>query len=232
MIIHKVALTPMRGANTTARSSIGGRPIFKTGQTWPHCRICDAKLVLFIQIDLLAEFQLPFVAGSHLLVFMCPTHNEIPALGYGLASDGKLPDDYWHRNDGHYALRLDRPDRNEVIAEEDGYLLPQALHFEMAKEEVHTFDGDELTRGSQGFKVGGMPSWAQDPEYYRCTCGSDMAFICQLPDGFPFPKRPQAPSQPNSFSNSGYCLFLGNEVYLFGCKSQCEPAAIWAVVQN
>lgn len=59
-----------------------------------------------------------------------------------------------------------------------------------------------------------------------------MRLLSQISENFPFPKLPSAPSQPDSFSRDDYCLFLGNEVYIFACVDQCNERAIWITVQN
>lgn len=59
-----------------------------------------------------------------------------------------------------------------------------------------------------------------------------MRFVCQVPQDWRFPKRTGAPAQPDSFSAEDYCLFLGNETYLFACEAQFDPRAVHAVAQN
>ena len=81
------------------------------------------------------------------------------------------------------------------------------------------------------FKVGGTPSWAQDPEYYRCACGADLMYLCHVPEGMEFAVHPGQPEQPYSLGDS-YGLFLSNEVYLLACPAHCDPAAVWPVNQN
>ncbi|MER5462489.1 hypothetical protein ABT010_17750 [Streptomyces sp. NPDC002668] len=73
--------------------------------------------------------------------------------------------------------------------------------------------------GAQTFKVGGTPSWAQDPAHYKCACGTDLVYVCQVPEGMEF-----------GADTDG--LFLGNETYLLACPSHCDPAAVWPVNQN
>jgi hypothetical protein len=231
MIAHSVSLNHPEDLARVARSSIGGYPILADGQGWPRCKLCDSQQVLFFQMDLSSEFGLPFASGSHLLVFMCPRHNEIPALGDELAVGGKLPEGYWHQNEGHYGLIMNPPGVPEVVHEVEPHLIYSEVLFQ-ANEETTSGPDAPHVYGSEGFKVGGVPSWAQNPESYWCSCGSEMAFICQVPLDFGFRKAEQADSQPESFSTEEYCLFLGNEVYIFGCTSQCEPLSVWAVVQN
>jgi hypothetical protein len=231
MIVHRVSLRHVEILARVVRSSVGGYPILADGQGWPRCKLCDARQVLFFQMDLSGEFGLAVAPGSHLLVFMCPKHNEIPALGDELASEGRLPEGYWDRNEGHDRLILNPPDRPEVIHEREPDLIYSEMVLNRDEEAVSGLDAP-FVPGSHGFKVGGVPSWAQDPEDYRCTCGSEMAFICQVPLNFGFRKAEQAECQPDSFSPEEYSLFLGNEVYIFGCTSQCDPLSVWATIQN
>ena len=197
-------------------------------------------MVLFFQIEIEARFQLRFGAGSQLAAFMCPKHNEIRSIcpetrrNYQVKPKSpfrKLPDGYWRRNPGHFKLWLLPPNAERQFEDADEYLVPRELTFRKREEEV-VDNGLGRINGSQGFKVGGLPFWPQDPEYYQCSCGGAMSFICQVPDCYGFEKLPAAPEQPNSFSASEYCLFLGNDVYLFGCAEQCRPEAVWPVLQN
>ncbi|MFF4231327.1 DUF6879 family protein [Streptomyces sp. NPDC001820] len=94
---------------------------------------------------------------------------------------------------------------------------------------VDTPDGEW---GAQGFKVGGTPSWAQFPEHYRCACGAELLFVCQVPEGWEFDVCPGLPEQPDTLGSDSYVLFLANEVYLLAYPARCDPAAVWPVNQN
>lgn len=246
MITHMIGLTP--AGTTVQRDSIGGRPILPSDHSWPTCE-CGARMVLFLQFDLLPEFGLPFLPGSHLSVFMCPVHNDAPEI----FNDHLLPDDFWERRrmiDGQmrfYELFLHRPEVPEVTHPPDPTLLTQSLCFSKRAEEpdrenvalsTHpeypgvSLSVGEVVGGVQGLKVGGQPSWVQAPEVHSCCCGAEMRFVCQIPLDWPFPKCPDASEQPNSFSRTDYCLFLGNETYLFACQAQCNTRAVHCVVQN
>jgi hypothetical protein len=87
-------------------------------------------------------------------------------------------------------------------------------------------------RGHQLFKLGGTPSWAQDPERYRCACGAEMRYLAQVPENFGFIKQEEAPEQPDAFDDDSYGLFLGNEVYFHACAARCHPGAVWPINQN
>jgi hypothetical protein len=113
-----------------------------------------------------------------------------------------------------YELLLHRPNTPETVHSPDSILLPQHLRF-MRRAEVPdpegvslqenptypgvSFSVGELVGGIQEFKVGGQPSWAQTPEVHRCCCRAEMRLLCQVPENWPFPKRPDAPAQPDSY---------------------------------
>ena len=173
-------------------------------------------MILFFQFDLPVGLGFPFQAGSHLSMFMCPEHNEIPSFD----QTTQLPAEYWLATEGHWYAALDKRG-NEVRVESPPFLKPEKLELSDTPRE----------RGWQ-LSVGGDPDWMQDSEQFTCNCGAKMHFICQLSDGHEFPKLPNAPEQPDSSSANDYVLFLGNEVYVFACSIQCNPNAVWITVQN
>lgn len=222
MIAQMMKYAPFTANN---RDSIGGRPLLPDDVLWPVCE-CGARMVCFLQLDIRPEFGLPFQPQSHLTVFMCPLHNDAPET----FPQSRLPDAYWERRrrcDGQirfYEMALYKPGPKEVRHAEDAILAPKGLVFAPAQ--------DDGAQGLQGLKVGGQPSWAQYPESHLCSCGSPMRFLCQIPENWPFAKKPGAPEQPDSFSNDDYCLMLGNEVYIFACEAQCNAHALHAIAQN
>lgn len=226
--MHLVTVTATC-ADESCRNTAGGSPFMPSGQSVPKCRICDAEMVLFFQLDIRAEFGLPFKQGSHLLVFMCPTHNEPPGLA-SIYDNSPLPPSYWDADDGHFSLLLFPPEALESNGRLDGYIEPYSLAFEPAEEKIQNFGDFDV--GSYNFKVGGVPGWMNYRIAKRCTCGGEMSFICQTPDGFGFKQTPGAPEQPDSFSAIEYCLFLGNQVYILGCNRQCDPRAVIAGCDN
>ena len=206
-------------AKTSDRDGIGGAPILRKGQDWPVCH-CGERMVLFFQLDLKREYALPFAAGSHLLAFMCWKHNEAnfpPPPG-----TKKLPEGY---GGTFWKFFLNKPGP-EAAGPEEPHLKPAYFEITNAEEVV----ADDC--GLQGFKIGGVPSWAQDPENYRCSCGADMAFVCQVPTNFRFLCREGQPEQPGWYSSDDWSIFLGNETYVFACTAQCRPDAVWPINQN
>jgi hypothetical protein len=217
-------------AGKPARDTAGGSAILAEGQTYPTCGKCRARMVLFFQFDIRSEFKLPFEAGSHLLVFMCPKHNDIPWMPDNQAMT-KLAERFWEKESEHYAIILNRPNKKEWIAEPDPILQHRRLTFKRSIEAVQPFGDFDV--GGYEFKVGGVPSWINFSfDDKQCPCGCKLQFVCQVSEDFSFPQRPGVPEQPDNFSSTAYGLFLGNFVYIMACSRQCDPRALFAVVDN
>lgn len=194
-----------------ARNSMGGWPFLDHGQAWPEC-FCGERMALFFQLEVPQDLE--HFGGDHLLVFHCRTHNDAsdPQL-----SAGRLVPRYWDAPQPAYPrpfwrVLLQRAAQPLPEAEPSLRALPLTL-----KPFMDTPDSQGL--GSQTFKVGGTPSWAQDPEHYTCACGTELAYVCQVPEN-------------TEFGDDTDALFLGNEIYLLACPSHCDPAAVWPVNQN
>ncbi|MBF9130271.1 hypothetical protein I0C86_15090 [Plantactinospora sp. S1510] len=220
MYLIEITSTPAVAGD---RNTIGGWPILDPGQTWPACR-CGTQMALFFQLDI--PLDVPTFGGDHLLAFQCPRHNEacFPP------RDRQLPALYWDQPPPPNKMsfwRILRQRAGVRAASADPHLQPLRLTLERA-EEV----SDRHGNGASAFKVGGLPAWIQGPENYRCACGTELAFLCQVPENVGFPKRPEAEPQIDSFSAAEYGMFLGNEVYLLACPARCDPAAVWPVNQN
>ena len=225
--MHLISVTDI-AADANYRDTVGGSPFLPPGEAVPRCRICHVAMALFFQLDVRADFGLPFKAGSHLLVFMCPTHNEPPSLP-AIYNDSPLAPSYWDADKGHFALLLYPPTELQSNGKLDPFIEPYRLQFKSATEEIQVGDFDV---GSYDFKVGGVPGWINYKIDKRCTCGGQLSFLCQTPDGFGFKQTDTAPEQPDSFSSSEYCLFLGNQVYILACDRQCDPRAVIAGCDN
>ncbi|MGW3909978.1 hypothetical protein ACWEBX_00380 [Streptomyces sp. NPDC005070] len=208
-----------------ARNSVGGWPFLDDADDWPEC-FCGERMALYFQLDIPVDIQ--HFGGDHLMVFHCRSHNDAsdPEL-----ADGRLVPRYWDAPQPPYPRPFWRVllQRNvagpSTEAEPSVRALPLTL-----KPLVDTPDSRGL--GAQAFKVGGTPSWAQDPESYTCACGSDLVYLCQVPESMEFAVHPGLPEQPYSVGADTYNLFLANEVYLLACPDHCDPAAVWPVNQN
>ena len=201
------------------------------GTDWPRCRICGAEMVAYFDVTLPAAGADPLLPESVLQVFACPKHDGIPGPYYSdyapltaVSLSEQLPDGYWDLTDGHYLLRLLRPPVPlQPAARGDEQLQP---HF------LSVFPlGDAAV---SGLKLLGDPAWIQRPEPHRCSCGAPMALVLQVPEDHPFPI--DAGSLPPGVKHNPYLhkllLFLGNALYLLACTRQCDPRALWPVVQN
>jgi hypothetical protein len=225
--VHTHRITEIEYAPAAkTRDSISGAAILPADMAWPVCE-CGAGMTLFLQFDIAPAFELPFVAGSHLCIFMCRNDNDAPEQ----FEAGALPDRYWERRrriDGtlrFYEAVLFKPGGAEKVHPASPPLLPRQLRFERVA------DVGEATPELNEFKVGGRPFWYQDPVSHTCSCGAAMRFLCQVPENRLF-ARAAGGAQPDSPSTSGDVLFLGLGIYLLACAAQCSPFAVHPVVQN
>jgi len=208
----------LRFDSAPSQDAVGGAYLAPEGQGLPCCTQCDQQMIPFLQFTLPVTAELPFAEGSRLSVLMCPEHNEIPSFE---SFDARpLPPAYWEQGEGHWYASLEKPQAMHRVT---GTSILQPAELVLADAPA-----DEDYR----IAVGGAPDWVQDDETFTCACGSEMAFVCQVSDGFEFPKLPDAAEQPDSSSAKSYVLFLGNEVYVFACSQQCDPRAVWITVQN
>jgi len=222
---HEIAIGDQASAEG-ARDSVGGPPILNADQEVPRCKLCEQPMMLFLQLDLRAEFGLGFAADSHLLLFMCAEHNEC-AQGEPLAQQE------------HYAMLLNKPGGEEVVAAPDNILQPRALSFTRRDE---TVEADEYLKsgemGLEGFKVGGVPAWLNYDQHDTgfpdtCSlCGSPFEFVLQIPDYTDFPKQATAPEQPDGSSANDYQWLLGNACYVLACAKQCDPRSLIVINDN
>jgi hypothetical protein len=210
---------------------LGGTPSLPIGETWPKCRMCGEELVHFLDVEL-PEGSAPFQPGSRLQVFACRQHDDIAGTIYSdygrfeaASHSQQLPEHFWDISDGHYLLRLLPP--GTAVTAADHFEPRLALHNLRLQREA-----DAEADPRQSLKLLGHPSWAQDPADHLCSCGAPLQLLLQVPANTRFAMTPGAPPQPNTYSDTHYLLFLGNEIYLLACPRQCHPQALWPVLQN
>ena len=205
------------------RNTIGGAPILRVGQTVPACQKCGQQLSLFLQFDVLDEFNVPFDNGSHFLLFSCATCDEIPSEQY-CDGDETVQETYGSPVSDTYALFLNRPGGPEMIAPRESVLKSRVLAFTETDESVHECEFVGVTSEDLSFKVGGEPGWINYSVNLDCPCGGRIVFLCQIPDSWDFDA---ASGEPRWLS-----LFVGNFVYILACDRQCSPHSLIAVCDN
>ncbi|MQY14121.1 hypothetical protein SRB5_42830 [Streptomyces sp. RB5] len=218
----EVGAEPLGGP---VRDSVGGWPYLDDGQDWPRC-FCGERMALFFQLDVPSDLEI--FGGDHLLVFHCHAHNDAAE---PVTAGGRLVAAYWDAPQPPYPGPFWRVllQRHAVSPAAEAEPSVRALPLTL-----RPFEDTPNARGlgAQSFKVGGTPSWAQDPEHYTCACGAGLVYLCQVPEGMEFGVHPGRPEQPYSIGADTYGLFLSNEVYLLACPAHCHPAAVWPVNQN
>jgi hypothetical protein len=222
---------PVRDQTKIIRSSVGGYPVVPAGEPWPLCSEdgCHRRMSLFLQFDVEDGMGLPFESGTTLSVFQCLKHDdpfeELDTRFPG-AADDRLPEGYWfHQN---YAVWFAAPDRQRQLTEREpfvGYsrLLP-----------VREAEPDPRSLAAMNFhdiKIGGSPFWIQQPKVWRCSCGSEMEFLCSVPGDLKFPRTQDSPRQSSGRADSHF-LFLGLFAYVFACRARCNPRAVVVVRQT
>jgi len=199
-------------------SSIGGRPRLTPGVPWPSCAACGQRMSMLLQLELEGAVPAHAPAGSRLLVFACLDHDGLPAL----ADDEQLPPRYWELG-SHYRLYLSPPGTSAAFEIE-----PRVAERGLAAREVVDEIREVGPRSARFFvgrhwlKIGGQPSWTQEPERHVCECGGAMRFVAQVPEGQEFPLRDGGSAQ----------LFAGHAVFFLSCERACDPRAVWPVVQS
>ncbi len=222
---HTIEVAP-RPPERPVRNSVGGRPFLDEGQEWPEC-FCGERLTLFFQLALPPDLG-PF-GGDHLLLFHCRVHEDatIPEP----TDDGRLVPRYWDAPSEGYPAPFWRVLLQRRAVRPSKEAEPLLLTRELVLRPFSDVP-DTRGKGAQTFKVGGTPSWAQNPEHYQCACGADLVYVCQVPEDMRFAARSGAPERPEGVADDFHTLFLGNEVYLLACPEHCDPAAVWPVNQN
>lgn len=215
---------PVEDESVVHRDSIGGYALLPKDESWPLCPASGKHMVLFLQLDLRAEFGLGLPEGWHLSVFMSPEVNEIPSFEFPEA-DELLDEKFWEQREPHCRVFLHHRDQESRSKRIDPYLAYRRLEF-------HHLDVSSDSPHSTDIVVGGGPAWLQDPQVPASPHGDPLLFLMQVPENYPFPRRQDAPEQPDSFSAADYCLFLGNSVYVFAVPGNDHPESVWITVQS
>ena len=185
-------------------------------------------MLLLVQLDTSDAMGLPFPAGSHFSLLMCPTHDgallhETGHLGYlppGSGDTWRLPEAFWNDQPmWHVHAQLLRAGSDMKVHRDDGVLVAKSLSFEPFEERTEPYEDTGFIRGEQGFKVGGEPFWYQAARRFVCPCGSPMAFLMHLPPHLEF----------QTHQGDARLFALGNATHFFACVAMCHPRAVWAV---
>lgn len=220
--MNYVAVKNLVSENDAPRDSIASRIWHPSAHSIPRCKCCGSEMQLFIQFDMTEQLNLPFQIGSHFILCMCPNCNEIPS--FSQPADGRLPPKYWENTEGNFYAILLKPGLANASSEYGvSFLKPFSLTFAYE---------DQNNMSEKNMRVSRTPKWLQSEEHFICECGAQMEFFMQISENYSFAKNEDAPPQPDSFSACEYGLFLGNEIYIFACKDQCNENAVWISVQN
>ncbi|MGD0190020.1 MAG: hypothetical protein ABSD74_04690 [Rhizomicrobium sp.] len=228
---HRARWEPMTELCSVIRSSIGGYPILPEGCAWPVCTEdgCNRRMSAFFQFEIGDGMGLPFERGSTLGVFQCLRHDdpfEDLDTRFPSSVDERLPANYWHRP--NYAMLLSSPSSHHQSSDREPCVTYAKLVLEREREPAIR---SHAALNFADIKIGGSPFWVHSPKLWRCSCGSEMDFVCSVPANLRFPKDEVCPCQTNG-PHGSYHLFLGLSTYVFACRAHCDPRAVVAVRQN
>ena len=231
-----------------ARNSIGGSFVVSAARGPAVCG-CGMLMANFLQLDIPDLPQLTFAANLHLSISMCPVHNQCSTI---FDREPQLPERFWLKREMayvqgggtmlypiHYRATLHANSAHELTLPPDPWICERKLFLsatnelidsEWPMEPIAGAPPEYYHRSALGcFKIGGFPSWLQDPEFRRCCCGANMRFICQIPAHYEFPITDAAPRQFDWWDVRSYRLFLGNQIYIFACEQRCCEDAVLVV---
>jgi hypothetical protein len=228
---YRVSWERVPDPDRVIRSSVGGYPVLPDNEDWPVCTAdgCNRRMSLFLQFAVEDGMGLGFENGSTLSVFQCLKHDDpFEELDTRFPSkrDDCLPDAYW--NHLNYAMFFTAPGGQRQLTQREPHIRYSRLS------PVREPEPDSLSHAAMNFrhvKIGGSPFWVQQPKLWRCSCGSDMQFLCSMPGDLHYPRAEDSPCQSNGRRDS-YFLFLGLATYVFACLARCNPRAVVAVRQN
>jgi predicted DNA-binding WGR domain protein len=208
------------GPDSHPRATSGGQPILAVGQPWPVCGFCDGgPLGLYLQFDIEERFLLPFLPGSHFLLFHCTQCDALPDMPRDLILPASWLD---AGHESSYRIILNPPSAQEVAHSADPRMLEQRITFSSSKEKIsQTLVGPV---GREKVKVGGLPRWVQPPIYPKCACGAPMGFVFQVPANHRPGWRTRDTVAPP--------FVAGLDAFVFACSVQSHPYAAMMMVQR
>lgn len=130
------------------RNSLAAKAWLPRGTAIPTCKCCESQMQLFVQFDIEQRFGLPFVEGSHFVLFMCPLCNEIPS--FENFSGRTLPPGYWGKTEGNHYAALYFARKADAIVEGDNLLHSY---------ELSIIDDRKELQPKPYIGIGGDPQW-------------------------------------------------------------------------
>lgn len=249
-------------------SKVGGKPAWPAREEWPKCEDHQLPFLLVLQLTKNDIPELPFPVNSDLVQLLwCPNDHESASYGPLVTTrwrsssnlgpllknipwiDEEFEAEYPEHIPKECAIYPERiteldpmPDNTDEIS---------AWINENAKDDLDALrvpigyreDAYALFAEAPGTKIGGFPSWVQDPWEPSCECGRGMQYLLTISSdefGDGFSGYRWAPSDvrrdetglriPYSVETTDLCLGDRGRVYVFICP-RCESRPVSSVFQ-
>jgi hypothetical protein len=223
---YKIVKLPATEQDPDRRSFQGGSPVMPSEIESPRCKLCDAELTFFFQVEFPAK---TVWAGRTLCMFACTASQD---LKHGLpgrpprytVEQVVIPDGYIEEHEINFRTVVFENTqvavlKSDIVARFDH----QPFEFQRLRDNNKTYES----------KIGGRPYGQYEPEVPLSYMGSSMTFLMQLEDDWVFKVREGMPLFPKlgSVPDQEGVLFLGVQTYFSG-TIDLQPPKVWVVTHR
>ncbi|MEP2668640.1 MAG: DUF1963 domain-containing protein [Cyclobacteriaceae bacterium] len=219
-------------------SKMGGCPNLSGFETWPGCEVCSTPMNFVIQLYKKDFLDFYWPDDKNLFqIFRCPNYNCSNNFNesYDLFTKG-----YFHNTGATENKNFQKPlsELTDLESEvPDCYfkmttaidyphfeLIPlfEAFNLKYGESEVEELFWSEFQPRS-GTKFNGYPSWTQNPDTPKCSCGKLKDFIFQL-SSEDMEDGQEWPPEPDKWSPHGIMIGDVGNIYFFVCRDCGEKS--------
>jgi hypothetical protein len=220
---YKIVKLPATEQDPNRRSFQGGSPVMPSEIESPRCKLCDAELTFFFQVEFPTKTAW---AGRTLCMFACTTCQD---LEYGLP---RRPPGYTVEKvvipDGY--IEEYQIDFRTLVFENTQVAVPRSDI--VARFDHQPFEFQRLTDNNKSYesKIGGRPYGLYESEVPLSYMGSAMTFLMQLEYEWVFKVREGMPLVPGfgGLPDQEGALFWGLPTYFSG-TIDLQPPKVWVL---
>jgi hypothetical protein len=223
---YKIVKLPATEQNPDRKSFQGGSPVMPADIESPRCRLCDAELTFYFQLEFPAKTAW---TGRTLCMFACTACQDMKYI---------VP----NRPPGYTVEKVVIP---------DGYIEEQQINFRtlvfentqvavlrsdiVARFDHQPFEFQRLRDNNKSYesKIGGRPYGQYEPEVPLSYMGSAMTFLMQLDSEWIFKVREGMTLVPGvgGVPDQDGALFWGLPTYFSGTVD-LQPPKVWVLTHR